>query len=296
LVGIVPFGIDPALPVHTTNVLKGIHPAIGTSDKVVLWGGGIWDWLDPLTVIQAMDLVRRERSDIKLIFLGGQHPNAAEVPLTAMYKRAVALAEELGLLDDTVIFNDQWVPYTERASYLLEADIGVSAHQEHIETHFAFRTRLLDCIWTGLPMVVAGGDTLADTVEERGLGLIAAIGDPQAFAQAILTLANEPDARGERVAAFAQAQHDYSWPEVLKPLLAWCQSPRYAARRPSPAPPAPSTAGADAILPSTRQRMDELEAAITEKNEHISYLEGLLKQIQSGKMMQVLGRINRLRS
>lgn len=296
LIGIVPFGIDPVRPVHTTKVLKGVHPAIAATDTVLLWGGGIWDWLDPLTVIRAMDLVRSERPDIKLFFLGGQHPNAAEIPLTSMYHRAVALAEELGLLGKTVLFNEQWVPYTERANYFLEADIGVSAHLEHIETHFAFRTRLLDYIWTGLPMVIAGGDTLADTVAERELGYVAGIEDYEGFAQAILALASEADARAQRAAAFAAAQHDFSWPEVLKPLIAWSRQPNYSPRWPAPPGVAAAREPAAPILPSTRQHVRELETAIAQKNEHISYLEGLIKQIQGGKMMQVLGRFNRLRS
>ncbi|NJP07416.1 MAG: glycosyltransferase family 4 protein, partial [Chloroflexaceae bacterium] len=74
-----------------------------------------------------------------------------------MYDQTVALADELGLRDTTVFFNDHWVPYTERGRYLLEADIGISTHLEHIETRFAFRTRVLDYIWAGLPMVVSDG-------------------------------------------------------------------------------------------------------------------------------------------
>ena len=56
-------------------------------------------------------------------------------------------------LDHTVFFNDGWVPYAERGAWLAEADIGVSAHFDDIETRFAFRTRLLDYLWAGLPIV-----------------------------------------------------------------------------------------------------------------------------------------------
>ncbi|NJP07415.1 MAG: glycosyltransferase [Chloroflexaceae bacterium] len=74
LIDVVSFGIDPTPPVRQEPVLKGVLPGIAASDMVVLWGGGIWDWLDPLTVIRAMDLVRQEREDIKLFFLGGATP------------------------------------------------------------------------------------------------------------------------------------------------------------------------------------------------------------------------------
>jgi hypothetical protein len=34
----------------------------------------------------------------------------------------------------------------------------VSTHYEHVETTFAFRTRILDYLWAGLPVVATGGD------------------------------------------------------------------------------------------------------------------------------------------
>src|SRR5262249_18579067 len=54
LIAVVPFGIDPAPPTGNGPVLKGVVPGIQPSDRVALWGGGIWDWLDPLTVIRAV--------------------------------------------------------------------------------------------------------------------------------------------------------------------------------------------------------------------------------------------------
>ena len=54
-----------------------------------------------------------------------------------------------------------WVPYDERADFLLDADLGVSTHLEHIETAYSFRTRVLDYWWAGLPVVATDGDTFA---------------------------------------------------------------------------------------------------------------------------------------
>ncbi len=232
LIDVVPFGMDSNLPTHQKKVLKGIVPNIHEDDLVVLWGGGIWQWLDPLTVIRAMALVREQRQDIKLFFLGYHHPNPIDVPKMAIYDQAVALAQELGLHNQTVFFNDRWVPYQERANYLLESDIGVSAHFEHAETRFAFRTRLLDYIWAGLPMVVSEGDTLADIVTERGLGHVVPINDAERFAQAILTLANPNSGKKTYSQAFGTSQQDFTWSKVLEPLAEFCQKPHYALDKP----------------------------------------------------------------
>ena len=127
-------------------------PGIHERDKVLLWGGGIWNWLDPLTPIRAVHALSRKRDDVKLLFLGVEHPNPG-VHQQAMAARAVELAKELGLYDRFVFFNFGWVPYEERADYLLESDLGISGHPDTVEARFSFRTRLLDYFWAGLPTV-----------------------------------------------------------------------------------------------------------------------------------------------
>ena len=285
LISVVPFGSAATPPVHKQRVLKGVVPGIAEDDTVLLWGGGIWDWLDPLTVITAMHLVREQRPTMKLFFLGYRHPNPADVPEMAMHTRAVTLAQELGLYGATVFFNDRWVPYADRSSYLLEADIGVSAHLAHIETRFAFRTRLLDCIWAGMPMVVAAGDTLADTVEQRGLGYTVPIGDAAHFAQALLALTNDPHPRARYANAFAAVRAEFTWQRALEPLVAFCRNPRHAPDHVRLVPLA---------QPIQSSREAKLEAAISAKNAHIAYLEDLIRRLEAGRVLRLLRWVRRI--
>ena len=127
-------------------------------------------------MIRAVHEIARRRDDVRLYFLGVKHPNP-EIPDMAMAGEAVALAEELGLRDRVVFFNFGWVPYAERGRYLLEADVAVSAHFDDIETRFAFRTRLLDCLWAGLPIVTTRGDTLGELIVADGAGQAVDVGD-----------------------------------------------------------------------------------------------------------------------
>jgi glycosyltransferase involved in cell wall biosynthesis len=279
LIDVVPFGCADTPPRHVKRVLKGVVPGITESDTLLLWGGGIWDWLDPLTVITAMGMVRAQRPNLKLFFLGYRHPNPADVPEMAIHDQAVALANELGLLNQTVFFNDHWVPYDERANYLLEANIGVSAHQDHIETRFAFRTRLLDYIWSGLPMVVSEGDALADLVVQRGLGLAVPIGDAAAFARALLQLTIEANLRSRYEMAFAAVRSEFTWSNVLRPLVSFCRHPHHATDRFRIAlEAAPFAPGQEAYF----------DAVINEKNDHIAYLEDLIRRLEAGKVMRLL--------
>jgi glycosyltransferase involved in cell wall biosynthesis len=195
-------------------VLKGVVPGIERDDKVVLWGGGIWNWFDPLTVIHAVH--RLERPDVKLYFLGTRHPNAA-VPEMRMATQAADLARDLGLLERRVFFNSDWVPYADRGAYLLEADVGVSAHFDEVESRFAYRTRLLDYVWAGLPIVTTDGDSLAGLVRERRLGRTVAPRDVAAWAEA-LAAAVDPAERTARASRFEAVRAELAWPRVVDEL------------------------------------------------------------------------------
>jgi len=53
LVGVVPFGVPEDEPGTSAPALKGKYPGIEPGDFVAIWGGGIYDWFDPLTAIRA---------------------------------------------------------------------------------------------------------------------------------------------------------------------------------------------------------------------------------------------------
>lgn len=229
LLAVVPFGVpDAAAPARGDPVLKGVLPGIEADDAVVLWAGGMWNWVDPLTLVRATARVREKRPEVKTVILGGRHPNP-EIGEMEMAKAARSLAEDLGLAGRGVHFVD-WVPYDERHQWLLEADLAVSLHERGVESEFAFRTRLLDSIWCGRPMVVTGGDDLARLVGEKELGRVVPPGDVDAVTGAILELLDAPDEPG-RAERFAEARWDLRWSKAVEPLDAFCRAPRRAADR-----------------------------------------------------------------
>jgi hypothetical protein len=167
LIAIAPFGVDEEPPTHTKSVLRGVVPGIDEDDKVILWGGGVYNWFDPLTLLRAIDKLRRRLPNVRLYFMGMAHPNP-HVPAMRMAFQARELAEELGLVGTHVFFNAGWVDYDDRQNYLLESDVGVSTHLNHVETAFSFRTRLLDYFWASLPVVASDGDSFGDVIRLHG--------------------------------------------------------------------------------------------------------------------------------
>jgi GT2 family glycosyltransferase len=223
-IDLVPFGLPSYRPLQRRSVIKGVIPGIDRGDFVVIWGGGIYNWLDPITLIRAMKIVAEKNSKVKLFFLGVNHPNP-EVMERRMVNETINLAKNLGLEGKSVFFNYGWVPYSERADYLLDCDVGVVSHFKHIETRLSFRTRLLDYIWTGLPIITTGGDSLSDLVRDEGIGLVVSEENPQEMAQAILQLA----VNGAMIQKFRQKclsiADRFTWEKVCKPLIEYCRDP-----------------------------------------------------------------------
>jgi glycosyltransferase involved in cell wall biosynthesis len=217
LVEVVPFGI-PAEPPQPSGVVRGAFPAIGEGEPVLIWGGGIWGWLDPATPIRAL----KRLEDAHLVFMGIGRPMLANTGQAAFARRAVELAEAEGLAGRRVHFNEGWVPYAERGAWLADADIGVSAHLDHLEARFSFRTRILDYLWAGLPVVTTGGDALGDLVAARGLGRAVEPGDVDAFAAACRVLLDDAGAREDARARIAELRPELRWSEVARPLVEWC--------------------------------------------------------------------------
>jgi glycosyltransferase involved in cell wall biosynthesis len=183
-----------------------------------------------VTAIQAVELLARRLPRIRLFFAGVAHPNPA-VPAMRQAAAAQRLSDELGLTNRHVFFN-RWVPYAERAAYLLDADVGLSLHYDQIETRFSYRTRLLDYIWAGLPMVLTGGDVLSSQAAERGLAQLAPAGDVAAVAEALEACLGETDAaRAAQRARSRQWAEELAWSRLVGPLLAFCRHPRPAADR-----------------------------------------------------------------
>ena len=230
LIDVVPFGLPPDSPRQLRPAIKGVVSGIAPDDRVVLWGGGIYNWFDPLTLIRTAALMEVGSPEVKFFFLGVRHPDPASKQMSVS-RQTRALAEELGLAGRQVFFNEGWVEYERRGDYLLDADVGISLHFDHVETQFSFRTRILDYIWAGLPIVATEGDAFAHIIAESGIGLVVPPEDPSAVADALSRLLGDEALARRCQAAQRQLRSRFAWPEVAKPLLAFCREPRPAADR-----------------------------------------------------------------
>ncbi|PZS25129.1 MAG: hypothetical protein DLM61_20545, partial [Pseudonocardiales bacterium] len=214
VIDVVPFGLPMGPPpVPTSSAIRAAFPAIAPDDEIVLWNGGIWNWLDPACAVRAFAHLRERRPRARLVFMGAGTMAAAK-DATARARQAALDAD---LLDRAVFFNAEWVPYHARSAWLQDADCAVGTHLEHLETRFAFRTRLLDCFWAALPPVCTAGDDLSDRVRRDGLGEAVAPGDDVALAAALERVLGR--GRGAYADALTAVAAEYAWPRVAAPLV-----------------------------------------------------------------------------
>jgi glycosyltransferase involved in cell wall biosynthesis len=268
LIAVVPFGLPATPPVRTGPGVRGVIPGIGDNDLIILWNSGLWDWLDPLTLIQAMPQVIARVPNARLVFMAGKHPGGAapaRIPETTR-----RLAEELGLWQRHIFFYETWVPYADRANLLLDATVAVSLHRQHLEmTYAAIRSRVLDYLWVGLPAVLSDGDPAAALAREHGFALVTPPEDPEAVAQALITLLTDESRRAELADRARALAPQYTWANVVRPIVRFLEAapvrkPRSAHRQHS----TPATSS-----PPTAERTDRRQTLQEQRNRALQALE-----------------------
>lgn len=226
LIDVVPFGLPSEPPSRRGATLP---TEMSEGDVVALWGGGIYNWFDPLTLIRAVARVVPVVPNLKLVFMSSSHPNPGVPPRMWMPARAQQEASALGLLGRHVIFNEEWVPYDQRADWLLSASCGVSTHFNHAETRYSFRTRILDYLWAGLPIITTEGDVLADVVQAKDLGWTVPAQDVERLAEALEEMAVDAPRRAQIAERIDTVARDMTWSSAAEPLVRFCQRPERAA-------------------------------------------------------------------
>ena len=217
----VPFGIPSDPPRRVEGWGPRVrYPTIGEDAQIVLWNGGIWNWLDPCTAVAATVKAAERCPRVRLVFMFAQ---GRDGPERREARAARALAERLGALDTRIFFNEKPISYEERATWLMDADCILSTHLDHLESNFSFRTRLLDCFWAGVPAVCTSGDELSELIERCGGGVTAPPGDVDAVADGIVeVLGRGPDVYRERLLAEGA---ELVWSKATEPLRRIVQLP-----------------------------------------------------------------------
>lgn len=221
-IDVVPYGV-PQRPLRPNGpALRGVIPGIGADDRILLWNGGITEWNDTETLLRAMAALAPRRPEVKLVFMGINHPDFAFGPNAGVTRQTIELAEQLGLRDRTVFFREGWVPYEEIDGYLAEADASVCLGYENLEARFAFRTRYVDLFRARVPLVCTRGDVLAERVEREPLGITVPERDAEAVAAAIERVLDDEAFAARCRENLGRVGAELSWDAAVRPLVEFC--------------------------------------------------------------------------
>jgi glycosyltransferase involved in cell wall biosynthesis len=214
LIDVVPFGVPDALPPHRPWLER-------SADEVPrLLFGGLYEWYDPWTLLEALDSLL----DVRWRLLFARNPNAGSTP-QSLLARVERWAAERGSAWSGRIELFDWAPFERRFDLLRDVSLLVSTHADGIETRLSLRTRFLDAMAAGCPVVTSDGGTVARIVRESGAGWVVPRGDASALARTLREiLASPPQARARAEVGRATAR-SFAWSRVLEPLERFCRAP-----------------------------------------------------------------------
>ena len=218
-VAVAPFGVDEAPPGEPAP-----DATIGPGARDVLFGG-IYDWYDPDLILDAWPSVLRAVPEARLIFCSS--PNPSTTPQAA-FLRTMARAGAEGWTGRSVCVVP-WTDHASRGGFYRSCRVGIVAHRSSLETDLSFRTRTLDYLWAGLPIVTTPGGAGAALIARSGAGRVV-FASPQAVATALVELLLHEPIWQECSERARLAAGEFGWSRVLAPLLAFASSPWRAPR------------------------------------------------------------------
>ena len=192
----------------------------------LVWPGGLWDWLDPFIVIDAM---RALPSDITVEFWGSQNSDR-RAPRMGTAARLTEHADAAGLADRVAFV--EWVPRDEFDKRLMQFDAAITFDDGGDEARHAFRTRLLHALACGVPTIATRGEFVADLAAARGAGWTIAPRSIDDLCTTLMRLYDDPNLLSPASSAACTLAAEFSYPRLVEPLIDWIgdSNPRHVHR------------------------------------------------------------------
>jgi glycosyltransferase involved in cell wall biosynthesis len=153
-------------------------------------------------------------------------------------------ADQRGWLGSAVRF-ESWRPYDRRFELAQVSDLAVITHRTGLETDLSLRTRMVDLLWLGLPIVATAGGAMSRVVEDMGAGATVPAGDPEALVAAVASLLGDRRRLVQAADAGRAWANARRWRDVATPLLDFVANPRRDRNRDRFVDLAPAASGAE---------------------------------------------------
>ena len=248
LIDTVPFGVPKELPPY--------RPYLDTvrDNKYRILFGGLYDWYDPITLLEALDTT--ELKSCQLIFVRNPNPESTPQQLMTTVEK---WCNKRNWGSDRVQFIN-WVPFERRFDLLQDVDVMVATHADTLETKLSLRTRFIEAIATGCPVITSAGGGLTDIMEQFNAGHVTPPGDSLTLRNTIKQILSEPESNKISETNRKHFLRAHSWQTLIDPLVRFCSKPKLA---PKPLNETASNKPANlnkrvSVLMPTYNRMDVL--------------------------------------
>jgi glycosyltransferase involved in cell wall biosynthesis len=193
---------------------------IDGDDFIVLWSGGYNTWTDLDTLITGLEAAMQSNPRIHYVSVGGSTYEGQD----NVYEQFMEKINRSPYQDRFHMLG--WRPWNEMESYYRFSHLGLNIDAIHYETIYGTRTRLLEMLVAGLPVITSLGTELSYLLGSQGAALTFQVGDWETLAAGILALAGDPSRRqemGNQAKDFAQ--NELSFNQTTIPLREWAQNP-----------------------------------------------------------------------
>ena len=225
---LVPFHLFETEFEHTRDVLRNV--CVRGTDFVVLWTGGYNTWTDVETLYEGLERAMAQHRRIVFVSTGGAIPGHDD----RTFERFRQLVENSSRKSRYKLCG--WVPTEDMPNYYLESNIALNVDRWSVEGQVGYRTRILDWIMAGLPVVTTVLCELTQDLADHNFLTTFRIGDPKELSIRLAALAVDCSQAIERTNKAREYLRTKLDPEVaLASLAAWAADPRPAPDLPPPA-------------------------------------------------------------
>ena len=201
-----------------------IRRLVGREDTfVVLWNGGFNTWTDPTTLFEALEWAMARDPMVHFVATGGAIPGHADSIFEAFRERVNRSSHR------SRYHLVGWVASDQFPAYLAGSHLAICADFPCVETLVGTRTRLVEAMAYGMPILMTKGTELSAELEREHIGWVVEPGEPQALGKRILEGARaraQTALMGKKARRFVEQR--YSIERTMEPLIRWADRPCFA--------------------------------------------------------------------
>jgi glycosyltransferase involved in cell wall biosynthesis len=211
---IVPYGINSDSP----NPNKTPFSDLIKNDKntfKMLWFGGVYPWFNVDILLEAISNIGRSKS-IHLAMVGAKNPFVNNEIFVKKSNELINSIRKLCLTD--IISLHDWVSYEDRGDWYCDCDCIITLNKQGIENSLSWRTRLVDYVWSGMPVLTNGGDPLGEDLILNGAAGRVSIDDSNKLARDIQNYITNPGKLSEMRTRMISYQSNLHWENIVKSI------------------------------------------------------------------------------